>query len=253
MQPVFDFHYLDLKEKRVLIGLSGGINSMAALVYLGAEYPIEYRPRQIWLYYAHLDEHSPDTMRFVRDGIAWAEQHCDMVHSKIERAGSVLDFFERENIIPHPIISPCSEHLKFGPMAKYADENQIEVDLIGFIRTEKNRIRRQQKRGAEGKIYPISHLSDQDCFDLVDQYIGWHPAIYDIRDEAGKQVFLHNNCLPCKNMQGRLDGCSATGDFLDVQKHYPEYFQRARDLSVRMGAYWGREAGFDGHCKLCED
>jgi 3'-phosphoadenosine 5'-phosphosulfate sulfotransferase (PAPS reductase)/FAD synthetase len=187
-QPAFAFaaqDFINLHDKRVMIGLSGGINSMAALCYLGAHYQEDWKPEEIWLYYVHLEEHSPDTLDFVKAGIAWAEKHFKTVHSHIEYAGSVLDFFEGEKFVPHPIISPCSDRLKFRPMEAYAKENGIDFDLIGFIRTERQRITRQQKRKVEGKIYPISHFSDEECFRLVDQEIDWHPAIYDIRNGGG--------------------------------------------------------------------
>jgi hypothetical protein len=244
----------DLSDKRILLTLSGGINSAALLCYLATVYPVEERPKELYLYYVHLIEHSPDTFKFVKDCIRYAYKHFDCVHWAI-RWDSVLRFFEKEGIIPHPIISPCTEHLKIVPIIDYKLRHGIDIDLVGYVREEKNRINRQIKKNVQGKLYPIAHFSDKDCFDLVDSEIGWHPAIYDVKDEKGRRIFQHNNCLPCKNMQGRLDQKGATKDYKSVKLYYPEYFDKAKELSDSKGLYWGRnekDADFDGYCKFCE-
>lgn len=241
----------DLSEKRVMVSLSGGINSAAVLCYLASKFPPEFRPKKIWVFYAHLKEHSPGTLRFVRDLIRYARLHFEVETGF--HFGSVIEFFWGEKFIPHPILSPCSEHLKQIPMQRFYEANNIEVDLIGYVRHERRRIRRQIEKGVEGKLYPIAHLTDEDCFELVKQEIGWYPEIYDIR-EGGKRIFLHNNCLPCKNFQGSLmaDGTHSEG-YSDVKKYYPVYFEKARQLAEELDGYWGRESDLaGGHCKFCE-
>lgn len=240
-----DLFPFDLHDRRTMIGLSGGINSAALLVYLATMYPEGMRPRELFLFYAHLREHSADTARFVMDCIRYAQKHFDCVTWKIERY-SVLAFFRSERIIPHPIISPCSERLKIIPMLAFKELHGIELDLVGYVRTERRRWERQRARGAQDKLYPIAHLSDEDCFELVDGAIGWHPAIYDIRDDRGRRVFAHNNCLPCKNMDA--------DDLEAVQKYYPDKWKPAAELSADLDAYWGRPKGledFDGDCHYC--
>lgn len=241
----------DLSNKRVLCSLSGGINSAGLLCYLGSEYPQELRPKWIFLFYVHLDEHSPDTMGFVEDCVKWARGKFERVIYQVYLAGSVLDFFEKQNMIPHPMFSPCSEQLKIIPIHHFMDRCQIEFDLIGYVRTEKNRISRQLKKD-KSKIHLIGHLTDDDCFEITKKEIGWYPAIYDIKDEKGKRIFAHNNCLPCKNMIGMMNGDKATGQYKDVQLYYPEYFDKAAKTTNKIGSYFGRKKDFDGHCKFCE-
>jgi hypothetical protein len=87
------------------------------------------------------------------------------------------------------------------------------------------------------KAYPIGEFSDEWCFAIVRQHIGWYPAIYALKDGKGKRLFNHNNCLPCKN-----------GDvkhLKNVKAHFPEKHERAMETSRKIGAYWGRDkAGF---------
>ncbi len=240
----YDMFPSDLSDKRVMIGLSGGINSMALLCYLATVIPPEMRPRSLYLFYAHFTEHSPDTLRFVTDGIRYAKSKFDRVTWKITR-NSVLSFFDDEGIIPHPIISPCSERLKIVPVINFMAEHKIDFDLVGFVRSERRRIDRQTKRGATNKLYPIAHLTNDDCFEIVRKEIGWYPGIYDIF-ENGKRVFSHNNCLPCKNMHVK--------DLQAVAKYYPDYWRKADDLAGRIGSYWGRSEemkDFDGDCQWC--
>jgi hypothetical protein len=253
---------IDLNGKIIGVPQSAGINSAAALCRL-KEAAIE--PKELHIYYAHFTEHSPGSLEFVEALIELAKKSFPVVKSKITY-NSVLDFFEKEKMIPHPIVSTCSRKLKIIPLTEYNIENRIEFDLIGYIKTEQKRINNQQAKGGNdmffSKAYPIADLDDEQCFDIVKRNLGWYPAIYDLRwDDMGfmayvgnnikrfsddiqrkllkklgtkKRVFKHNNCLPCKNMN--ID------DMLAVEYFYPEYMKAANELSERLNAYWGRNA-----------
>lgn len=244
----------DLSKERVMIGLSGGINSMAVLCWI-AQYPEELRPKELFMYYSHLDEHSPDTWDFVRDGVEYAKRHFERVVFEYSEH-SILQFFEQEKMIPHPRFAPCTRVLKLVPMMEFSVKYRITVDLVGYIRTEKRRIiGMANKSGGElqsgntvkigdlQKHFPISGMDNEWCFSLVKQQIGWYPKIYDIKDRHGRRLFKHNNCLPCKNMTEK--------DFKKVKKHFPEYYQRAMELAKRLDAHWGRGKGED--CVYCAD
>jgi 3'-phosphoadenosine 5'-phosphosulfate sulfotransferase (PAPS reductase)/FAD synthetase len=233
MQEELFIEYQDYSDKNVLIGLSGGINSMAVLCWL-AQYPEEYKPKTLHLFYAHFVEHSPDTEQFVHEGLEYAKKHFKDVHFK-QTNNSVIDFFREQKMIPHPMIAPCTRLLKIMPMAEYAKENNIDIDLVGYVKEEKRRIKNMHAKNPETiktKGFPIADKENEWCFQIVKKEIGWYPKIYDIKDTKGKRVFPHNNCLPCKNMQ--------TSDFEEVRKYYPEYWQKAIDLSKELQKHWGR-------------
>lgn len=229
---------------------------MAVLCWLIEQ---ENKPKEVHLFYAHFAEHSPDTFQFVADGIRYARKHFEKVHVKIT-SNNVMDYFKSQKMIPHPMFSPCSRQLKIEVASAYAFENEIRVDMIGYVKHElKKRTSRQQNKlqdelfGLE-KQYPIGEFTDEWCFEMALKHIGWYPAIYDIKDENGKRVFKHNNCLPCKNM--------STKDMEAVKKHYPEYHNRAMQLSAELGKHWGRneaefyttfgrDLGQDSTCKDC--
>lgn len=222
-------------NEKVLIGLSGGINSMAVLCWLAEQ---KEKPKEVHLFYAHFYEHSPDTFQFVADGIRFARKHFDVVKVKITK-NSILAYFRHIKMILHPARGLCSFVLKIEPASVYAFENDIKIDLIGYVKHElKRRMEKQQANlqltlfGLE-KHYPIGEFSDAWCFDIVKKYIGWWPAIYDIVDEDGNRVFKHNNCLPCKNAYPE--------DIEAVRKHFPEYYRMAMQLSAELGKFWGRD------------
>lgn len=223
---------VDYRNVKVMIGLSGGINSMAVLVWL-ANY--ELKPKELHLFYAHFEEHSPGTLEFVLAGVEYAKRNFETVIYK-QTNNSVLDYFREQKMIPHPTAAPCTRFLKIEPMVTYAFENGITVDLVGYVRTEKRRVKNMQSKGADNlfmsKQFPILQQDNEWCFDVVKKEIGFYPAIYDIRNAKGKRVFTHNNCLPCKNMQ--ID------DFEEVKEFFPDYWQKAMDLSNELKKYWGR-------------
>lgn len=253
---------VDYSDSKVLVPLSGGINSAAVLCLLGEHHPESLRPRELHLFYAHLKEHSPDTFSFVADCIRYARSRFANVKVRVTRA-SVNKYFIEQNMIPHPSISPCSRDLKMSPMLAYDIQHGIDVVLIGYVRHEFSRYDRALKRGSEDdrrrNRYPLLNWSDEDCFQIVKRVIGWYPEIYDIRwtkadvelglcrrHEVGQRVFTHNNCLPCKNMSSR--------QMQSVGRHYPAYAARAVKAAAQIpNAYWGRDDVPDVFkCDTCE-
>jgi hypothetical protein len=225
---------LKYDNQNILLGLSGGINSMAVLCWLIEQ---NCKPKSLHLFYAHFREHSPDTFQFVADGIRYARKHFNTVFVQITK-NSVLQFFRDQKMIPHPLASPCTRILKIEPMMVYAFNNGIQVDLIGYVRRELKK--RGTDTAANGnnlfftKEFPIGLYDDEWCFEIVDKHIGWHPAIYDIRDETGKRIFTHNNCLPCKNFTVK--------QMKQLRTHYPANMVAAQQLSSELKSYWGRNS-----------
>ena len=225
---------MNIENEKILIGLSGGINSMAVLCWL-SEQPI--KPKELHIFYAHFKEHSPDTFQFVADGIRFARKHFD-VKVKITK-NSIIQYCRENKMIPHPKFSPCSRQLKIKIAETYAFENNIRIDLVGYVKQElkrragKAKAKMQPDLFSLEKFYPIGEFTDEWCFEICDRMIGWHPALYDILNEKGKRVFLHNNCLPCIKMNSQ--------NLEDVKTYFPSYFLEAIKLSAELGSYYGRD------------
>lgn len=242
--------------EKVLIGLSGGINSMAVLCWLAEQ---QDKPKEVHLFYAHFYEHSPDTFQFVADGIRFARKNFETIKVKITK-NSILSFFRDNKMIPHPAVGVCSRELKIEVAAKYAFENNIKVDMVGYVKHELKRRAGKQQENIQTdlfslqKTYPIGAFTDEWCFEIVKKHIGWYPEIYDIK-ENGERVFAHNNCLPCKNMYPK--------DIENVKKYFPSYYMQAMRLSAELGKFWGRDEaifystfgrdlGQDSTCEVCK-
>jgi 3'-phosphoadenosine 5'-phosphosulfate sulfotransferase (PAPS reductase)/FAD synthetase len=235
---------MDFSNKKVLIGLSGGINSASVLCWL-SELPKEHHPAELHLFYADFKEHSDDTIQFVLDLVFWARsQFQNVVY--VQTDNSVMDYFEENYFIPHPTNSPCSTDLKIEPMLKYCYENDIQIDLIGYVSKEISRYKRMMGKGVNdlffSKQFPILGYDDEWCFQIVKKHIGWYPAIYDIY-EKGKRVFTHNNCLPCKNMTPK--------QLQSVKRYFPGKYQRALEVEKSTGRYFGRSKNDTG-CAVCK-
>jgi len=258
--------YIDFSNQTVAIGISQGINSAALVCYL-AKYLEAKKPKQLLLYMAHFVDHSPKSLEFGTAVICYAIKHFQNVKIKATW-NDVLEFFRKSKMIPHPSSSPCSRLLKFEPMQQWAfEEHDADVDLVGYVREElKRRTAKQKKHTTLAKLYPIGHLSNEECFQIVDQEIGWHPPIYDYicgvhgfckkckkwmkRDKPhriGKpgcraRIFNHNNCRPCKNDEEE--------DYENNLQFYVERTMLAADLSKELGVYWGRNKAVN-MCNAC--
>jgi 3'-phosphoadenosine 5'-phosphosulfate sulfotransferase (PAPS reductase)/FAD synthetase len=283
VDPEFDY-----RNKKVCCALSAGINSMALAVWLSN---YEYKPKDIYVFYAHFEEHSPESLEFVLAGVEYLKKHFTNVIFESTN-NSIIKFFESEKMIPHPMYSPCTNKLKIEPVTRFLSKHGCTIDLVGYVRTEKRRVNKMMSKGVNdlflSKHFPILDLSDEDCFKLVKKEIGWYPRIYDLSwSDAGfinfvqnkltlfdeylkrkilkklgtnKKVFLHNNCLPCKNNQ--------VDDLLGVEYFYPEYYKKAMGLSKKLKSHWGRDKDsftdvfmttfgrqdyeVEGGCKVCE-
>lgn len=251
---------IHLNGEKTLVGLSGGINSMAVLCQLKEN---GVQPSELHLFYVHFKEHSPDTFKFVADGVRFARKHFNKVIFHLERQ-SILEWFEKNKMIPHPMSSPCSRILKIERIALYAMEHDIKIDLVGYVKKEiKRRVNAAQKHdtGELDKQYPIGEFDDEWCFKIVERNIGWFPQLYSykwsnpdlaiwvqmnhhfwpieiykyIKKRIGSDVriFKHNNCLPCKNMY--------PWELVIIEFFYPEYFREAMLLSDRLKKYFGRD------------
>ena len=264
---------LTFEGERVGPGLSGGINSAAVLVYLSQ---MKNKPKDLYLFHTNLLEHSSDTLLFVNACLAYAKEHFNVIYEQQDH--SLFAFFESSKMIPHPMVSPCTRILKVIPMAEFKAKHGITIDLVGYVREEKNRITRQLRaaKGEDRKAYLISHLQNEDCFKLVKKALGWYPWIYDIlwtderiknyvelcrrneRDDPAfaviekysnqghgyrkqKRVFAHNNCLPCKNFQA--------WQYEIMALFYPDRAHEAQELAKRIGSHWGRGDGVE--CAVC--
>lgn len=233
----------DFSADRPSLGLSGGINSAALLCFLAAEHPAPKRPAHLLLYYAHLREHSPGTMRFVKLCVRYARRHFARVEFGMHRA-SVVEYFEAQNFIPHPTVSPCTWHCKVEKMEAWSVAHGATVDLVGFVQHERKRIDRAESKARRDELFPIAGMTEDECFAIVTREIGYYPPIYDLRDEKGRRIFTHNNCLPCKNMSLK--------QLRMVSRYFPRYWERAEAMAVRINNYWGRPSEYAGDpCALC--
>jgi NH3-dependent NAD+ synthetase len=129
--------FTDFSDKNVSIGLSGGINSSAVLCQL-ADYPTALKPKNLFLFYIHFREHSPDTIKFVHDCVRFAKKNFKSVNYEIQKK-SVLKFFEKINYLPHPRFSPCTVQLKIEP-ARTHTHTHTRLTLIWSALYEKKKI-----------------------------------------------------------------------------------------------------------------
>ena len=191
-----------IKNKKVLIGTSAGINSAAILIDVIDRIKAGEIPSELHLVYVHINQHSPDSEPFVNALVSYAKHFYPATKSPNYYRYDVLDFFKKEKMIPHPKADVCSRKIKTENLTQYKSKHGIEVDLIGYVNSEHYRIKNLVakitgsikdevdveyhinngvKNGMFETIYfPIAGISNEDCFTKVKNAIGWYPSIYDI-------------------------------------------------------------------------
>lgn len=235
---------IDYSHSRILIPLSGGVTSAALLSFLGEFHPLARKPRELHLYHTQFQEHSPDTLHFVADCVRYAERVFHSVKVKIIKQ-SVNAFFIAQRLIPDPTTSPCTVQLRTLPQEQYCRDEAIDWVIEGFVRSSQQPHPQYISYGGRQIPYPLLGLTDDESFNLVEQVIGWYPAIYDIF-EGGRRVFKFNNCLPCKNMN--------RAEVENVWKYFPQYAQEAEVAAAQIpGGVWGSQDVPDiFKCDTCE-
>jgi 7-cyano-7-deazaguanine synthase in queuosine biosynthesis len=76
---------VDYGGQKMLLPLSGGINSAACLCWLLEEISIDRWPDELHLYYSHFKEHSPGTLKFVFALVKYAKSKFPDVKFKFTR------------------------------------------------------------------------------------------------------------------------------------------------------------------------
>lgn len=265
--------------KKVLLGLSGGINSAALLCWL-AQAPDAEKPAELHLLSHQFAEHSGDTGPFIDACRAYAHQHfpCVVVD---ESDNSVLAFFEESKMIPHPRLAPCTRMLKLVPTMAYMARLGITHNVVGYVQSEQQRISKMEEKGEPTEFgvllkdgveagFLIRHFTDAWCLNMVDRHIGWHPAIYDLRwNDSGFMAFLapiitayeagNTGGLSPKDMRAikkrfgknipvfEHNNCLPCKNMmlwqmLCVQYFYPLYWAAAKATEQAIAAgYWGRD------------
>lgn len=190
-----------IKDKKVLIATSGGINSAAVLIDTIRMIHAGDIPKELHLLYVHINQHSADTLPFVTALVAYAKHHFP--ETKYTQYNyDVLNYFREVKMIPHPTSNVCTKNIKSVNIDRYKGQHGIEVDLIGFVKQERSRIKAvashiigipKEKVNVDDAIqngirdgffeetfFPTAEWTDEDCFTEVKKAIGWYPSIYDI-------------------------------------------------------------------------
>lgn len=192
---------MKLRNKKVFIGTSGGVNSAAVIIDTINRIKCGDVPKELHLMYVHINQHSDDTLPFVQALIAYSKHHFPKA-VYWQNHVDVLKYFEEAKMIPHPTASPCTRKLKTEPMAYYKQENQIDIDLVGYVNNESSRLKgmisaitgekeerikieQYLKNGLQNGMFetihfPIFNLTTEECFSKVKEAIGWYPSIYDL-------------------------------------------------------------------------
>ena len=201
----------------VISWFSAGVSSAIA-----TKMAIEkYGDIEIW--YTHIEDQHPDTMRFVKDCEKWFGIKVNILQSELK---SVKNACLKSGFVNSPKGAACSRLLKVRPRQIWEqDRNETYMYVWGFDYTPKERKR------ADGRIESIPEHNHY--FPLIEKQINKIEA-HGILSHAGiKRPAMYDLGYPNNNCVGCLKG--GMGYWNKIRKDFPNVFQERCELEKIIG------------------
>ena len=172
--------------------------------------------------YTHIDDHHPDTMRFVRDCEEWFGKQVELMQSPLKSVDNTCRF---QSFIHHPGRGACcTKHLKREVRKAFERKHQGAMQIVwGLDCTEEERCERIRQSMPDHK-----HL-----FPLVDERINKSEAHRILKASGIKRPAMYvmgyhnNNCIGC--VKGGM------GYWNKIRVDFPNVFESRAVLERDIG------------------
>jgi len=177
-----------------------------------------------YIFYVHIDDQHPDTLRFVRDCQDWYGKKIEILQSPKKSVDNVV----RESSFVNSVYgSPCTKTLKLRVRQKWEQEHPELYPLCYVWGIDKDEVHRAER--LQNTMCEFTHR-----FPLIEQDIGKREA-HEILNASGiKRPVMYdlgyhnNNCVGC--VKGGM------GYWNKIRLDFPDVFEARAKLEREIGA-----------------
>lgn len=178
------------------------------------------------VYYIHIEDHHPDTKRFVSDCEAWFQKPIETMQSPYKTVENAIRAAGGRGYINGPRGAACSLWLKKRVRKEWeiAHEHDDIVYYWGFDVTEKKRAERLVKTSPnQSHRFPLieNNITKENAHQILKASGISRPAMYDLG-------YHNNNCVGC--VKGGM------GYWNKIRCDFPSVFEKMAKLERVVGA-----------------
>lgn len=170
--------------------------------------------------YIHIDDHHPDTVRFVRDCEKALGKEIMQLQSRYKTVDSVLQQFQ---FINSPYGATCTKVLKKRVRKEWEQGKGHLTYVWGYDSSERHRAERITEAMPENThIFPLIErdICKEEAHGMLQELGIKRPAMYELG-------YRNNNCIGC--VKGGM------GYWNRIRKDFPEVFQRMAARERQIG------------------
>jgi len=176
--------------------------------------------------YTHIDDHHPDTMRFVGDCEKWFGKPVEVLQSPVKSVESAVLLAGGDGYINGVAGASCTKRLKREVRKQWEQDNINDGPFTyvwGFDATEADRADRVvESMPNQQHIFPlIPHYTKEEVHKIMNASGIRRPAMYELG-------YNNNNCVGC--VKGGM------GYWNKIRVDFPEVFEARAKLERRVGA-----------------
>jgi hypothetical protein len=176
------------------------------------------------IFYTHINDQHPDTMRFVKACEAWFGKPVEIWQSPYFK--TVDEVCRYRKFIKAPNVgAPCTTVLKRDVRKRFEYENTDNLRVVwGFDCNEKNRIVNiKQHMPEQEHIFPLveRNITKEEAHEILNASGIKRPVMYDMG-------YHNNNCIGCVKSGGM-------GYFNRIKIDFPEVFASRAKLERDLG------------------
>ena len=170
--------------------------------------------------YIHIDDHHPDTLRFVKDCEKALGQEIIQLQSRYKTVDSVLQQFQ---FINSPYGATCTKVLKKRVRKEWEHDKGQLTYVWGYDTSERHRANRiAEAMPGNTHIFPLidRDICKEEAHGMLQELGIKRPAMYDLG-------YRNNNCIGC--VKGGM------GYWNRIRKDFPEVFRRMAARERQIG------------------
>jgi len=184
------------------------------------------------IFYIHIDDQHPDTLRFVNDCAEWFGREIETVQSPVKTVADAMRYFDSRGFGRW---SPCTQILKRMVRSEWERENSGTAlrYVWGMDYQEKGRADRiLSAMPKQDHMFPLvdKKLSKEQAHEILTASGIKRPAMYELG-------YHNNNCLGC--VKGGM------GYWNKIRRDFPHVFAERAKLERELGGTFLKETPLD--------